>query len=349
MRLDPHPPADDGVAHHGAGIDPAVRPEDGAVDHGVAAYGGPRADHAVGQNGRAAAHARAGADEAGGVEPRTGVDGGGRIHERPACASGERVCRAAAAHDVPVRLHVLLRGPDVDPVAPFDVGDERFPPLDERRKVAALDGVLRSCRNAVEGVGLEHVDARVDRVAGDRVGRRLLAEGAHVARGVRLDQPVGRRIVDRRQDDRGPRAARAVPVDDGAQVDGGQHVAVEHHDRAVEVRCAEPDGAPGAQRLRLDRVADARAASAAVADDALDGVRPVVEAQNDLVDLGQLPEQVDLVVQQRPVEDRHDRLGRVAGQRTQPRAESAGEQDGLHAIRVQYGRHAARSAARSAR
>ena len=59
--------------------------------------------------------------------------------------------------------------------------------------------------------------------------------------------------------------------------------------------------------------------------------------------------QVDLAVQQRPVEDRHDRLGRVEGQRTQPGTESAGEHDGLHAIRVQYGRHAARSADRSAR
>ena len=45
---------------------------------------------------------------------------------------------------------------------------------------------------------------------------------------------------------------------------------------------------------------------------------------------GHLLQQIDLVVQERPVEDRHDRLGRVERQRTQPRALAPGEQNGLH-------------------
>jgi hypothetical protein len=75
-----------------------------------------------------------------------------------------------------VHLLVLLRRADVDPVAVVHVGDERLAPLDERREVAALDRPGRVLRDAVEGLGLEHVDAGVDRVAGDLVGLRLLEE-----------------------------------------------------------------------------------------------------------------------------------------------------------------------------
>ena len=67
--------------------------------------------------------------------------------------------------------------------------------------------------------------------------------------------------------------------------------------------------------------------SAAVAEDLLDPPRLVVEAEDDLVDLRHLLQQIDLVVEERPVEDRHDRLRRVNGQRAQPRALAPGEQD----------------------
>ena len=47
-------------------------------------------------------------------------------------------------------------------------------------------------------------------------------------------------------------------------------------------------------------------------------------------------QQVDLVVEERPVEDRDDRLGRVEGERAQPRAFAPGEQDGFHDNRRSY-------------
>jgi len=56
----------------------------------------------------------------------------------------------------------------------------------------------------------------------------------------------------------------------------------------------------------------------------------VIEAQDDFVDLGNLLEQVDLVVEKRPIQDRHDGFRRVQRQRTQPRALASGEQNGLH-------------------
>ena len=48
------------------------------------------------------------------------------------------------------------------------------------------------------------------------------------------------------------------------------------------------------------------------------------------VDLGDLPQQVQLVVQERAVQDRHDRFGRMNRQRSQARALAAGKQNRLH-------------------
>ena len=73
-----------------------------------------------------------------------------------------------------------------------------------------------------------------------------------------------------------------------------------------------------------------QAGVAAVAEDLLDAPRLVVEAEDDLVDFRHLLQQIDLVVQERPIEDRHDRLGRVNRQRAKARALAPGEQDRLH-------------------
>ena len=68
----------------------------------------------------------------------------------------------------------------------------------------------------------------------------------------------------------------------------------------------------------------------AVAEDLLDAPRLVVEAEDDFVDLRHLLQQIDLVVEKRPVEDRNDRLGGVDGQRPEPRALAPGQKDRLH-------------------
>ena len=72
-------------------------------------------------------------------------------------------------------------------------------------------------------------------------------------------------------------------------------------------------------------------ASRAVAEHLLDPARLVVEAEDHLVDLGHLLQQVDLVVEERPLENRDDRLRRVQRERAQARAFAPGEEDGLHA------------------
>ena len=128
-----------------------------------------------------------------------------------------------------------------------------------------------------------------------------------------------------------------MQIDDGAEVDARQHVAVEDDDGAVEVRRGEFDGPAGTERLGLDQIADPRPARTPFGRYALDGIGLVVEAQYDFVDLREPGEQVELVVQERPVEDWHHGLRRAERERAQAGAEAAHQQDGLHGIRVQYG------------
>ena len=147
---------------------------------------------------------------------------------------------------------------------------------------------------------------------------------------VGIDQPVRRRVVDRRQHDRRARLALAMQADDAREVDLRQHVAVEHDDRFGQLIARAFDGARRAERRRLDDVADLDPELGTVAEDLLDAPRLVIEAQDDFVDLRNLLEQIDLIVEKRPVEDRDDWLGRVDGERPESGALSPGQKDRLH-------------------
>ena len=116
----------------------------------------------------------------------------------------------------------------------------------------------------------------------------------------------------------------------GVDVDAGHDVAVEHDERVVDALRGVANRAAGAERRRLDDVAQPDAGAGAVAEDLFDAARLVVEAEDDLVDLRDLLEQIDLVVEKRAIEDRHDGLGGMDRQRAQPRALAPGEQNGLH-------------------
>ena len=153
---------------------------------------------------------------------------------------------------------------------------------------------------------------------------------------VGFDQAVGARVVDWRQDDGRLGLALAVERQDGAQVHLRQHVAVEDDDRLGQRVAGVADGAGRAERHRFDDVAELHAEAFAIAEDLFDPPRLVVQAQDGLVDLGHLPQLIDLVVEKRPIEDRHDRLRRVDGQGTQARALSPGEQDSFHDNRRSY-------------
>ena len=122
--------------------------------------------------------------------------------------------------------------------------------------------------------------------------------------------------------------------DDAVDVDRRHDVAVEDDERVGDALRGEADRAAGAERRRLDDVADADAGAGAVAEDLLDAARLIVEAEDHLVDLGHLLEQIDLIVEKRAVENRHDGLGRVDGQRPQPRALAPCKENRFHVNRT---------------
>ena len=193
-----------------------------------------------------------------------------------------------AVHDVAVHLHVLVGGADIDPIPSIDIGEEGFAALDERREEAALDRPGLFLRDAIEGIGLEDVDAGVDGVAGDFVGVGFFQEPADVAVGVGLHEAVGARILDRCEHDGRLGPALAMQRDDGGEVDLGQDVSVEDDDRFAERLAGVADGAGRAERGRLDHVADADPGFPAVAENLLDAARLVVQAQDHFVDFGNL-------------------------------------------------------------
>ena len=185
-------PAENRPAHDRVLADPGVGPQDRAFD------GGMLFDVAVPADDGVRADTRAGLDDRAGVDERTGPRSSAPSSTR---ASGEIQVRGPPSlkiggleppvHDVAVHLGVFLGRADVDPVAAIDVGDEGLAAFDQRREEAALDRPRRVAGNAIEGVGLEDVNAGVDRVAGDLVGLRLLEEAADVAVRIGLDQSVG--------------------------------------------------------------------------------------------------------------------------------------------------------------
>jgi hypothetical protein len=81
----------------------------------------------------------------------------------------------------------------------------------------------------------------------------------------------------------------------------------------------------GAERRGLDHVADVDAQIRSVAEDFFDPVRLIVQAQHDLVDLGHLAQQVDLISQERQVEDGNDRFRCVQRQRAEARPFAPGK------------------------
>ena len=114
------------------------------------------------------------------------------------------------------------------------------------------------------------------------------------------------------------------------EVDLGQDVAVEHDDRVLQRISGVPHGAGGAERHRLDDVAQPDTETLALAEHLFDSTRLIVEAEDDLVDFRHLFEQINLVIQKRTIQDRNDGFRRVDRERPQPGALAAGEQNRFH-------------------
>ena len=125
-------------------------------------------------------------------------------------------------------------------------------------------------------------------------------------------------------------AAAAMEIDKAAQIDLRQHVAVEHDNGVAHALRRVSHGAGGAERRRFDDVAKLDAGVAPIAEHLFDAMRLIVEAENHLVDLRDLLDEIELIVEKRPVENRDDRLRCVNGQGAEPRALAPDKKQRLH-------------------
>ena len=118
-------------------------------------------------------------------------------------------------------------------------------------------------------------------------------------------------------------------LDDGAEVDVGDHVARDHEEGLVELvhRVAHRTG--GAERRVFGRVAHPHAELGAVAEVVADLVGEERDGDDDVVETV-VREQPHDVAHHRHVGDRQHRLRLVARERPEARAFTAGEDDGLH-------------------
>ncbi len=245
----------------------------------------------------------------------------------------ETLVAMRALQQVEVSLEIAFGGADV---APVRVGDEGVQPAGggKLRKHAALDRERPPGRDHVEHLGLEQVDAGVDQGAVRRhrvLGARLFDELHHAAVVGDLDQAVAARVVDPREQDRRQSLALSVEGAHRREVDVGEDVAVEGEQAAaVELALHVLDGAGGAQRLLFDYVAHGEAVAAAVADRVLESMGQIAGRKHGPL-YAVAREVLEDVADERPADQGHDRLGHARGDRPQPGALTADQDDRLSA------------------
>ncbi len=304
---------DDGAFQLGVGPEPDTHPQ-----HRVLAQAGTGVDEAV------VAHDRRPGHHGGGVDLGTF----GHEHAVGDLEAGDADLDPPV-EDVLVRPHVCGERADVLPVALQHRADQLLVGSEQRREHVAreVDGPLSG--DVVEHLRLEDVDARVDRVGEHLTPRRLLQEpfdGAVVAGD---HDAVLERVLHPHQADRRQRAVIAVSLDDGAEIDVGEHVAGDHEERVIELVHRVSHRPGGAERRLLGRVGHAHAELRAVTEVVPDVVRHERHRDDDLVDPMAL-QQVDDVLHHRPVHQREHGLGRVRREGTESSALAPCHDHGLH-------------------
>ena len=124
-----------------------------------------------------------------------------------------------AQHRVEDRVPELVEVADVVPVRHRRIRVDLLVRRDEARPDvrAEVDEGVRG--NALEELGLDHVDAAVGEIGAGLVTRRLLLEAAHARIAVEDDDAVRARVGDRLHRQRGQRAGPTVMAEEGGHVD----------------------------------------------------------------------------------------------------------------------------------
>jgi len=206
---------------------------------------------------------------------------------------------------------------------------DRSPHLEQQREELLREVVGAVVGDVLQHLRLEDVDAGVDRVGEDLPPGGLLEEALDAPFLVGDDDAELERVFDRLEPDRHRRLVRAVRLDELCQADVAERVAGDDEERVVEPTGRALDGAGGAERRFLHRVADVDAERLAAAEVAADRLRQESDGDDHILEPVAL-EQLDDVLHARLADDRHHRLRLVGRERPQPRALSPGHDDGLH-------------------
>ena len=173
-------------------------------------------------------------------------------------------------------------------------------------------------------------------LVGARPGRRLLDERDDLTVVAGRDHAERRRIVDLRQRDRRLGAARLVELDERADVEVGEHVAVADDQPLVDALRREADAARGPERLRLLAEAEPGRRTGppprwVVGEVLAERLGEVAERKHDVVD-AVAREPGELAIEERQVRDRQQPLGRLVGERPEARPLTTDEDDRLHGV-----------------
>src|SRR5665648_282917 len=241
-----------------------------------------------------------------------------------------------AVQEVAVGREVLGQAADVLPVALGDVAVQRRAHLEElgEQVLAEVEGFVG--RDVIEHLRLEHVDARVDRVAEHLAPSGFLEETLDAAFVVDHHDAELERVLDALECDGDHGAALLVKGDDLAEVEVGEGVAADDDEGVVpEMVLGQLDAAGGAGRRLLDGVLHAHAEGGAVAEVVADDLGKEHERDDGLVETVLL-EELDDVLHAGLAAERHHRLGLVARERPQAGAFAAGHDDCTHGPHLRF-------------
>ena len=275
------------------------------------------------------------ADPAAALDERRRDDPPGVLDAVARRTGSRRPCAAATpCATVPSRMskvpcEVALGRADVEPVAVGHVAVEAV--ADEPREDVALDRGGLLGLEQVEHRALEHVGAGRDVVRVDLVGRGLLDE---------LRRPRRRRACARGRRRTGPRPASArasprAPVRSCCAIWAVRSMSVSTSPLSIRKRSSSSGSAnlsapPVPSGARLLDVAQPDPERAAVAEHVAHAARPGARTTCTTSSTPWRAQPVEHEGDERPVDERDDRLRDGRGQRPQPRALAAGQDQRLH-------------------
>ena len=235
----------------------------------------------------------------------------------------------ALVEGIEVRLAKLLERADVLPVAVEHVPVDRPAHLEEQREQLLREIERAVTRHMSEHLGLDDVDARVDRVGEHLAPGRLFQKPLHAPVLVADHDSELEWVVDGLEADRDRRALLTVPGDQRAEIDVAQRVARDDDERLVEPAARQSHRSGRAERLFLDGVLDLQPERFAVPEVRADRLRHERERDHDLLEpvRGQ---QLQNVLHAGLADDRHHRLRLVGGEGTESRPFAARHHHGLH-------------------